>query len=370
MGILRNLIVIEWYKAFFKSSFVLFLIITIANLIAGFLRGRVTTIEVIYNYLLELPNFISRVLPVACLTASLFSINKLKNSSELVAVFAAGFSRKKFVETIFLCSLAISLFQFLNNSFIRPYVLSNRDNLIQNPQNKFRNLQEQGLKSKTVDSGSVWYKGESYYVSFPFYHKAEKKLFDINIYYFSANHKLTRRIHADELTFNSENNMWVGKNVVDLQQIDDEKTFPVITKQENTAVPLREHPSDFDQIESDISILNIFKLKAYIDKMKEIDININDFVVIYLEKYTSFLICIIFALVACLGIFSPNRRGSSLGKNIFFIFIFTITYWLVSSYVLELGKSSQINAYTACFAVPAFFLLLLLIFYLKNRRLS
>lgn len=370
MSVLRILIIKEWFRHFFYSFFVLFLLVTTASLISGFLRGSVTSLEVIYNYFLEIPSFITRILPVSCLATSIFSIHKFKNRNEIVAMFASGLTRRKFISTIFLCSFFVALLQFVNGSFVNPYVLSRRNTLIENPQSKFRNLQGEGLKSKTVGSGRVWYKGQEYYVAFPIYQRLEKKLFNLNIYYFSSNSSLIRRISTNIATFNEETEQWIGEKVTELNRIDEKNIFPTVTRSENASLPLEERPSDFDQIESDISILNIFKLKDYIDRLKQTDININDFMVIYLDKYSSSVVCIIFALLASSGIFSPNRRGSSLGKNLFFIFVFTIIYWVVSYYALELGRSSKIDAYVACFAVPVFFLLFLATFFFKNRRIT
>ncbi len=369
ISIFRKLIMKEWFKAFFISFAALCLVVTITNLISDFLRSKAVFIEVLYNHILEFPNFISRILPISCLMASLFSINKLKNTNELVAIFSFGVSRKQVIGTILMCAIVVSLFQFANNSFIMPYVLSKRDVLMKDPQHKFRNLQDQGLKSKTIDSGSVWYKGKNYYASFPLFQKAEKKLIDLNLYYFSDTHKIVRHIYAYTATFDEQKNHWIGRKVIDLKKIDDENNFFELTKNDSIAIDLLERPKDFDQIESDISVLNIFKLKSYIDKLKDLDVNTNDFLVLYLEKYTSLFICIIFSLMSCTGVFSPNRRGASLGKNILFVFVFTITYWIFSSYVLELGRSSRVNPYLACFLVPTVFILFLSAFYIRNRKL-
>ena len=369
MSILRRLIVKEWFKAFSISSFALLLVVTAANLVAGFLRVRITAPEVFYSYLLELPSFFTRILPVACLTASLFCINKLKNSHELVAILASGFPRRKFIETIFMCASIIALVQFINSGFIKPSVLSMRNTLIQDPDTKFSNLRPKGLKSKTIGSGSIWYKGQYYYVSFPLYQRESKKLFDINIYYFINSHRIARRIHADVLIFDDTKQLWMGDTVTDIERVSEDDLFPTITKTFNSPVALLERPEDFDQIESDISVLNVFQLGAYVAKLEEAGIDVNDFLVLYLEQYASSFMCLIFALVSGMGILTPNRRTRSLGREITLAFIFTVVYWVVFSYCLELGRNSKINAYAACFSVPSIFSLLLLLAYRRRRRL-
>ena len=369
MSTLRVLFAKEWYKAFLVSSMSLWVLVTMANLMASFFRGHLTTFEVFSKYLLELPHFVSKILPVSCLMASLFSINRLKNTNELVAIFSLGVSRSYIFKTIFICTLPISLLQFFNTAFIRPYLFSKRDVLITNP-DKFKNIQGRGLKSKTIDSGRVWYKGNNYYASFPIYQKSEKKIFDLNLYYFSTRHKIVRHVHSDLVAFDEIKGQWIGRHVVDIGGINDEKDFFNLRENEEAPIDLLEHPKDFDQIESDISVLNILKLRTYIDKLKHLDVNINEFLVLYLDKYTALFICIIFAFISSVGLFTPNIKGSSFGKSILYVFVFTVFYLMTHSYSLQLGRNSQISPYLACLIVPILSFLFLLALYIRKRKLT
>ena len=139
-NILKRLIFKEWFKVFFSSAFLLFLLISVANLIGGLMRGNVSATDVLMNHLLEIPGAMSKILPVSCLVASLFSINKLKNRNELTAIFASGFSRQNFFVTVLQASIFVALFQFMMSGFIDPYAKKNRSRLIANPESKFKNL--------------------------------------------------------------------------------------------------------------------------------------------------------------------------------------------------------------------------------------
>lgn len=369
MFILKKLITSEWYKFFIASVIVLFLLITIGNLVSGLLRSNVTAQEVIFNHLIELPGSFNRIFPVSCLIASLFSINKLINRNELTAIFASGYSRKNFVMTLIQASLLVAILQFFTSSYIQPFVKKYRDFFITNSQSKFRNLKSKGLRASTIGSGQIWYKSGNYYFSFATFDKSRNIIFDVKIYFTDKNYNLKKKLEGKELHYEKNKNLWVLKNGISYSMLN-ESTFPKIEKFDSIDILLNEDPSDFKQIESDITTLNIWQLYQYIDKLKMSGINTNEYEVTFWNNFSSSLVCIIFALLASIPIFNPNRRTNSIAKNITFVFVFTILYWFVYSYFLELGKSTKLNPMLACFAVPIFFSLYLAYFFRKHRTLQ
>ncbi|MBT7611453.1 MAG: YjgP/YjgQ family permease [Bacteriovoracaceae bacterium] len=365
---MKTLIFKEWFKIFFSSAMLLFLLISVANLITGFLRGNVSVIDVIMNHILETPGAMNKILPVSCLVASLFSINKLKNRNELTAIFASGFSRKEYLFTIFQASVLVALFQFGMSGFIDPYAKKHRSTLISNPESKFKNLKSKGLRAKTVGSGKLWYRSNDYFFSFSTYDKHKKKLYNIALFFIDAESRLYRTISADSMIF-TNNNIWTVSKGIESYGLS-KNDFPIIKTLYNQAISIREKPKDFLQIEADITTLNVMDLMLYVRQLQQSGINVNEYLVLLYDKFSSALICIIFSLLAAISIFDPNRRNKTFGKNIVFIFIFTLSYWLIYSYSLELGKSSRILPLISTFSVPAFFLLFLSYYFIKNRDLK
>ncbi|MBT3585544.1 MAG: YjgP/YjgQ family permease [Halobacteriovoraceae bacterium] len=368
MYILKRLIIREWYRFFFSGIVILFLLVAIANLISGFLRDNVTGSEVILNFLLESPKYINQILPVACLVASLFCINKLKNRNELTAIFAAGYSRKKFLLNIVQASLFIAAFQFILSAYIKPYAKGKRGTLIDNYESKFRNLKSKGLKASTIGSGKIWYKSASYYFSFSTFDKFNNILNDITLFRFDQNYLLKSKIIGEKLVF-KEGKSWTLHNGVTYDFLNN-KDFPVVSKKDLYELTLNEVPEDFRQIQADITTLNFFSLWTYIRTLNQAGINTNEYLVILLDQISSSLICIIFSLIAAIAIFNPNRRNSSFGKNIVFVFVFTILYWLIYSWFTELGRTSKLNPYLACFSVPVLFTGYLAYYLNKNKQIT
>lgn len=365
--ILKNLILIEWFRAFIASVIALMLLITVSNLVSGFLRDNVTALEVFLNFLIEAPSFLARVLPISCLTASIFSINKLKNRNELTAIFAAGFSRRQFFSTVALAAFLICLLQLLLTGFIDPWARARRHQLIPESDHKFRNLEGQGLRASTIGSGRIWYKSGNYFFAFSSFNKEQDELNDVVLYYFSEDNLLTKRMRGPVLR-NLGDNRWQFPTAT-VQTNLDNQIFPETTFLEDVDIDLDENSDDFKRIESDITTLPLNALIDYVARLRRSGINTDEYSVLLYEKFSAAFVCVVFALLASVAAYNPNRRSSNIGKNIAFIFTFTITYWLVHSYATELGKSSKIDPWIASFGVPLLFCLFIAQNFYAHRKL-
>lgn len=367
MSVIRNLVLREWFKFFFGAVIILLILVSVANLISGLLRENVTAKEVFLNYLIDLPTTLMQIFPVSSLVASLFSINKLKNRNELTAIFAAGFSRRSYIITICEGAIIVALIQFSLGAFVQPTFRQWRTQIMAESINKFRNLKSEGLKASTIGSGRIWFKTDKYFFSFSAYDKQSKMLSEVSVYHYDNQYKLSRKIEARRAQY-LQNKDWKFFEGREFSNLNDE-TFPTVTPFNEKLESINESPSDFKQIESDITILEIRDLYNYIDKLSKAGINTNAYEVMFYDRIASPIVCIIFALLATTLVFNPNRRSSTFGKNIIFVFVFVLFYWLVNAYVLALGQSSRLSAPVACFSVPALFTLYLAYYFYKHRRL-
>ncbi len=367
MTTIKRLIFKEWFKAFFASVIVLATLVTVADLISGFLRGSVTATQVILNHIVEYPAYLAQIFPVGCLIASLFSINKLKNRNELTAIFASGFTRKKFIFTIFQASLIIAILQFTTSAYIQPYFKQYRHQLLGDAQERFSNLEGQGLKASTIGTGKVWFKSGDYFASFAQYDRNTKTLYDATFYFLDTNEKLKQKI-VTPMLIHGEHHKWEAINATSFEDLS-QLQFPKITHHDSLFITINETPNDFIQLESDITTLGAVQLWRYIRQLQRAGLNVSEYLILFLGHFSTTIICIIFALVAGTTAFNPNRRNSSFGKSLGFVFLFTLFYWLVFSYLSELGRSGQLDPYIASFSVPLLFSFILLLFFFHHRKL-
>jgi lipopolysaccharide export LptBFGC system permease protein LptF len=105
------------------------------------LRGKSGEYVMTY-FLIKLPNFLAKILPASCLLSTLFSLNNLKNHSELIAILATGFSTKRIISIILTLSAAVSVFQFITVSYLDPAsqkLKLNYDTELKNQKNRYYN---------------------------------------------------------------------------------------------------------------------------------------------------------------------------------------------------------------------------------------
>ena len=315
MPLIRWLILKEWSKFFSSAFLVLFLLLTTANLISGFLRGNVTSVEVLQNYLLEVPGFIGKILPLSCLIGSLFAFNKLINRNELTAILAGGYSRKKIIFDLIIISFFVGALQISNMGYIRPLVRSKKSEIIGESAFKFRNLQEKGIATSSVGSGKIWYKSKKYFFSFVAFDKKNNVLNDIAIYKLTKDYALEEKIAAQK-AYHLEGERWRLENVKTMSQFLDPKAFPNTKNKESLVINLNETPEDFRKIESDITNLSMNGLWRYIKTLRHAGINTYEYEVILFEVVSSSIICILFSIIGALSVFNPNRRAFTFGKNV------------------------------------------------------
>lgn len=349
MIIIKRLIVKNWLKAFSFSFLTLFLLVSLADLISGFLRVTVTPQQVLQNYLYNLPFIFSKLTPLACLMATLFSLNKLKNDNELTSLLSAGFSSFRVIKIIFFLSLFIAFFQILNTSWLEPYVKKLRLKNIPQSVQKFSQNKSKGLKTSILKSGRIWYKSNNYFVSFKAYDKKFHEIKQPTLYFFNKAFKPTIFLRAEKAIF--KNGKWHLINGYSLTSLNG-RTFPDKKEFLKEEIPLKEIPENFSQIDSDITTLNIISLNYFIKNLETSGINTDEYQILFYQKISWGLVCLVFALFPLAPLFNPNRRQSSTGKNIVFILIFTIIYWLLESTLHTMGAASKVSPFLATFFVP------------------
>lgn len=361
--ILSKFIVKEWFKSLLAALFVLFLLMTTADLINGFLQGKEGE-RVLLEYMLKVPNLMSKMIPICCLVATLFSLNKLKAHSELISILAAGYSYIRIYLLIGVCALTVVALQFFNMGFLEPMANKVKRQEIQ----KSQRSEGKYLTRSSIDGGKFWFKSRNYFASFDFFDRERKLLSGLQIYFFSAAHKSARIIKSERAIY-KEKDHWVLQNVRELSSLD-ETTFPVETKRDSIELSLNEVPEDFGEFEADLTTLNFFKLNNFIQRLSKTGINIDEYKVILWNMAFMSFVCFVFALIPLSQIFNPNRRSSSFGKNVVLTLLIAIGFWVLYSMSVALGNSGRLPPIVATGIIPILALCFVIYTFMKNRNLS
>ncbi len=364
MKILSKIIVNEWVKAFIGAFLVLIVITTAADILSGFLRGKDGEYVITY-YLIKMPDFLSKIIPASCLLATLFSLNNLKNHSELIAILATGFSTKKIISIILGLCFVVSFIQFIIVSFLVP--LSNKLKLDFDEKREYAKVEKSGIQTSSLDTGKVWYKSKTYFASFSGFDRKNNELKNLSLYFFSPSFKGSKIIFAKTARY-IEGDIWIVQDGVSYSKLENNE-FPVPIKFDQISLNLNEVPDDFKKFESEVRTLNIFSLSKFINRMEETGISVSEYKILFYEKWTLSFICFIFALISLPSLYSPNRRSSSFGKNVIFTLMFSLGFWLLYTSSLALGVSGKLPTFWAPNLVPFFFVIYIVATFYKHRRL-
>lgn len=363
MLILSGLIIKEWFKSLLGAVVVLFLLITTADLINGFLQGKDFS-RVFLEYLLKMPELMGKMLPICCLVSSLFSLNKLKAHAELISILAAGYSYRKIYLLISSCAISVVGLQFFNLGFVEPFA-----NKIKR-QEITKSVKSEGryLTRSSLEGGKFWYKSQNYFASFSYFDRKNQQLRDIEIFFFNSKHKSQKIIKA-KLASYSGNNVWKLAEVTEISNLDN-PVFPLQSSKPSVDLSLREIPEDFGEFEADLTTLSFLKLAQFIARLSKTGINISEYEIILLNKIFLSFICLVFALIPVSSIFNPNRRSDSFGKSVVKTLLVTVVFWVLYSSAVAFGNSGNVPPWLATGIVPTLFFSFVLWTYFKNRKLS
>lgn len=364
MYILSKVLAREWSKALIGAIVTLFLLVSVGDIINGFLQNYPVR-RIFIEYFLKMPDLMTKLLPICGLLATLFAINKLKNQSELMAILAGGFSASRIYKLFISCSLIIAFVQFLILGYIVPAANKiKRQEFEKSRQNESKYL----ARSQIGQTGYIWYKTDNYFTRFKAFDSKKNQLKNVTVYFLSQEKKLDSIYKAESAEYVSKNK-WKLKDINIIHSLND-KNFPKYTTAQNLFIELNEKPEDFNQFESDITTLNIFELKDFINRLTETDINSTEYEIMLYEKISLTLICIIFTLIPVSGIYNPNRRAAGLGKSILFTLLFTIFFWSLHSGGISLANSEKIPVWIATIGIPLVFGLYILSVYYRKRELN
>lgn len=369
MLIITRIIARAWIKFFIGSNAILFLLLSLGHLINSLLRDVDDLKTSLYLLLLEIPVYAIKIIPISSMVASLFSINFLKSKNELVAIFASGYSRRHFIISLIMLSTVVGIFLFYINAYIAPF-------------SKHKHNELRGIKSATdstfnahkdfpasaISSGKIWFRTQDYFFSYGSFDRSSNTLYGLNLYYYNNKNHLIKEVSA-AYAENIQNNSWRLFKVITIDRMDELKQFPLYKYSDQEVTTLNESLKDFHQINSDIATMNIWKIYSYIKVLQENKVNDSEYSVTFWEKFSTSSMCVLLTLIASVSLFTPNRRGSSFGKNVAFVLGFAFFYWFVASYLFTLGQTNKIPALTATFGLPTLFTLYLISIFIYHRRL-
>lgn len=358
LPIAYKLVILYWTRFFFISLSILSSIFFSSSLLAGFLRRTVTAQEAFWGTVLSYPIYLSKILMATNIMASIFTLLKLRNQNELMALYSLGVSKKTLSGILIFMSVGVGLLEFLNLSFLGPSLQKKKEVLIKNNSSRFTGLEKRGVLTDKDQFGKTWLRSQDYFFTFSFYEKRQVTLYDVSLYFFK-NYEMTEMLFAKQIVYLPKEQQWMALEGT-LFEIKENISFPVKTDFKKKSVALLETPQDFKEIEVDSRTLNLFQLRKYIKRLEKASLNAQEFLVEYHHILSSAFFCLLLGVIP-LGLldYTNRREGRSpsllIGSSLALLFF----YWVLQAYVIELTKSEKIPLLQGLYGLPVGFMLFL-----------
>ena len=308
------------------------------------------TISLAFLYvLLNTPQNIYEVLPIATLMGSLIGLSKLSSTSELNAIKTGGVS---FTKIIFVClktGLLIVILTFLIGEFIAPKG--------QQLANNVKNLsQSTRLSMKNTDG--IWIKSQDSFIHiarvFP-----DKIIEEVSLYRFNEKQQLMESIFAEEGSY--QGGKWVMKNITSTNFENKEVTV--------TSIDTTTFKEFFDLELFDIMIakpnqMSLLQIKQYIKYLESNSMETKIYELAFWSKFSIPLSCLIMFLLTTPFVHS-SIRSASYGQRIFIGILLGVGLFLFNQTLNNLSIIINIPPIVGSF-LPLIILLTLSIFIFRK----
>ena len=299
--------------------------------------------------ILNTPQNIYEILPIATLMGSLIGLSKLSSTSELNAVKSSGLSFLKITSITLKTGLLIVVITFLIGEFIAPKG--------QQLANNIKNLSESTRLSMRNTDG-IWIKSNNSFIHIAKVYP-NKIVQEVSLYRFNNKQQLMESIYAEEGYY--ANGMWKMKNVTSTSFM--KKDIEIETEAEATFQEFIDLDL-FDIMIIKPNQMTLFQLKTYINYLKNNLMESKSYELAFWSKFSIPLSCLVMFLLTTPFVHS-NIRSASFGKRIFVGILLGVTLFLFNQTLNKLSVIIDINPIIGSF-LPLIILIILSLAIIKK----
>ena len=287
-------------------------------------KGQATMGEVVTLLVYFTPQFIYFVIPIAALLSVLVTFGLLSRNSELTVMKACGVSLYRASLSVVLLSLAFSAIIF---------GLEQRILARANRQAEIIDAKIRGRSPRVFDATNrQWVVGrEGAIYHYDYFDRDRQQLGLLTIYTPREDSQgLSTATSARSARYNRK---WTGEGV---RILDFGTGLPVSTIKDELQLPLEE-PRYFESEQPVAEMMTVAQLRRYVEELSASGINVVHLAVELQHKLAFPFVTLVMTLLAIPFGVSTGRRGAlyAIGLGI----ILALSYWIVTSLFVALGKS-------------------------------
>jgi len=365
VGILPSYLIRSFFSkaiAVFISLVVIFIVVDYIGNLKLFEEAVFSDIALYYWYYLTW--FIGIIAPIGILLASMFAMGSMAKHSELTAIKAAGISVRRLTLPMLFLGLCLSIATFYFGEKFLPQANYNRKEL----QEDFRagRRAARGLSRSTIFKGlqrnfyffgnkNTAYRFEEFRVEPQQTRKVRREKFSKN--------QIIERVEAENLVYNGDRKWsFINGHMKSFENI----SFRMTPFDTLTDSILKATPEEMAERIKSIDYMSYWELKDLLDKAKMRGEKIS----IY-QADLQFKIALPFVnfIVILLGLSITARSGRKGGAVSFGVGLgLVFTFWILSQFILALGKNETLPPEVAAWAGNAIFFIIGIVLYQRASR--
>jgi len=310
----------------------LFLLIDVVSTLNRFeVPGRVF----LGYYLYYLPWVVSQMMPIAGVLATVFLFVNLQKNNELVVFHSLGLSIFRVLTPVLLVLLGISILGWVLTDKVVPYSMDKRNYYY------YVEMKKSPASYNKLKKSDIWFRTPKAIVNFKKV-LSKTEVSGVRVYFYSNEEWRPTRILEAE-TASLQDQEWIYKNGLETNYKDGVATS--VRFNEVSTDPL-EDLSEFKKRQASVDSMSLSELAYAIKKGKESSMSTNVLETSYHGKLSfifSSLFLSLLALPFCIG----NARSSNVFVGLGVALALVISYWVVYSFFLNMGKSGTLPAILA-----------------------
>jgi lipopolysaccharide export system permease protein len=308
-------------------------------------------------YLYYLPEIYSKLLPVACLLATVLSISAMNKANEMVALFAAGMSLFRITLPLLLWVSLISGISFFALDRLGPAMARQKNFIFYNEIKK-----TPGLFS-TVKTNKIWYRSKNAIFNIKTLSVKGDTAQSLTLYFFSPEWDLMQMITADKVELKGPT--W---NLIDgsVTLFTSTSSFPLTSQFKTKQIAMGEDAQDLQSSGQTSDMLSQSELSRFIDRNREAGLDTIRYQVDYHGKFSFAMAGLVMCLLGIPFSVGKARSGGSM-MNAGIVILLVFVYWVLYSSSLTLGTHGHLNPVVAAWA-PNFLMIGLAYFFMLRLK--
>lgn len=291
-----------------------------------------------YGY--SAPEIIYKMVPVACLLATIFTLSTLNKANELVALFASGMSLLRITLPLIFWVSSISVASFLVGDRLLPQFARSKNFVF------YRDIVKNPSLYSTTKKDRIWYRSKDTIFNIKTLNEAAHKAQGLTLYYFNESWDLIQMMTAEVVELNGAT--WKLHNG-SVTLFTEDSSFPLTSAFKTKTIVMGEDSKDLSSTGNTSDVLSLTDLSEFIRRNKAAGLDTLKYEVDYHSKYGFAFAALVMSLLGIPFSVSRSRSGGTM-INVAICLGLVFVYWIFYSSGLTLGQHGQLPPILAAWA--------------------